>query len=457
MNEPSVAVVIVNWNKKNCVLDLLNDLKSIEYTNHKVFLVDNASSDGSVEAVQESFPEVNILPQEENLGGTGGFNLGMKHVLDASGFDYIWLLDNDVKVDRSALARLVTALEDRLDAGIVGSLILNSANPSLVVAAGGFLNLSTVQPEDCEQNYIYVKGEELREVDYVPSCSLLVRTNLVQSLGIWDENIFVNWDDIEWCIRFKNAGHKVLVHRGSIVYHSAFFEKAFNPIVIYYQQRNRLYYALRYLPKMYRFKGLFHVLFSHFLQGKQSEVMGDGLYSEIINQVLRDVKEKRLGTYKGAEFKPIRKIGLTPWNVFKKKAKKRDFVILPYVKAEDFPNWISSLNAALPKNKIIFSMDEDRAKCFMGTDKKNLYASGKGKLKRISITLGKIAITSREPRKEEGLFPLRIIPFKDGVEVYTGNKAIWFYLLIRSYIKAEIETRKLLKNNPYKEQGLSLT
>ena len=360
---------------------------------------------GQTQAVQDNYPDVNLLVQDENIGGTGGFNLGMKHVLDTGGYDYIWLLDNDVKVDNLALSKLVAALEDRPDAGIAGSLILNSANPKLIVAAGGFLNLSTVQPEDCEQNFVYSKGEEIREVDYVPSCSLLVRVNLVQSLGFWDENIFVNWDDIEWCIRFRNKGHKVLIHKGSIVYHSAFFEKPFSPMVIYYQQRNRLYYALRYLPEEKRFEGLFYVLFSHFLQGMQSKSLGDGLYFEIISQVLTDVKENRLGTYKGKGFKPLRKIGLTPWNELKKIAKKREFVLLPVVKAEDFPNWIPSLNSALPKNKIIFSMDENRARCFMGTDAKNLSAIGKGKLKRIFITFGKIAITSRSLERKKAYSP----------------------------------------------------
>lgn len=100
--EPKVLVISVTFNKKEYIANLLNSLKNIQYSNFDV-VVDNASSDGTVEFVRENFPEVTLIANAENTGGSGGFNAGISYAFKQHGYDYYWLLDNDVEVSPDAL------------------------------------------------------------------------------------------------------------------------------------------------------------------------------------------------------------------------------------------------------------------------------------------------------------------------------------------------------------------
>ena len=90
---PKVAIVIVTWNKKSYVMGLLQSLRDIDYDNHDIIVVDNASTDDTCRAIREQFPQVNLIVNSENLGGTGGFNTGLRYVLRKGGYKYTWLLD----------------------------------------------------------------------------------------------------------------------------------------------------------------------------------------------------------------------------------------------------------------------------------------------------------------------------------------------------------------------------
>ncbi|MFA5719308.1 MAG: glycosyltransferase, partial [Desulfobulbaceae bacterium] len=122
---PTVLVIIVTWNKKAYVVDLLQSLQRLSYPAERldVVVVDNASSDGTAEVLNRDFPGVHVIENSENLGGTGGFNTGLRYAFaqPEGKYDYLWLLDNDVQVHRNALTELVTLLESEQDAAVAGS------------------------------------------------------------------------------------------------------------------------------------------------------------------------------------------------------------------------------------------------------------------------------------------------------------------------------------------------
>jgi GT2 family glycosyltransferase len=97
---PSILMIIVTWNRKDYVLDLLNSLRNLDYPSSSIetVVVDNASQDGTVEAIREQFPQVHLICNPENIGGTGGFNTGLKWAFEQpeGKYQYLWLLDNDV-------------------------------------------------------------------------------------------------------------------------------------------------------------------------------------------------------------------------------------------------------------------------------------------------------------------------------------------------------------------------
>lgn len=244
---PSVSVVIVTWNKRQYVLNLLTSLAGIEKgacTLH-ITVVDNASTDDTVTAITERFPDVHVIRNSENLGGTGGFNTGLAHILQQGGFDYCWLLDNDVEVDRQALVELVHVLESDPTIGVVGSQVRQLDNRDVINETGGLvvpevyglvLLNHRVRVEDFEQTPI---AQELIPADYCAASSLLVRPEVLERVGLW-KDLFIHFDDVEWCLRVREAGFRVVCNPRSVVWHLSADGK---PItwILYYDVRNYLY------------------------------------------------------------------------------------------------------------------------------------------------------------------------------------------------------------------------
>lgn len=251
---PHVAAIIVTWNKKEFVTRLLEQLRTIKYPRDKlsVTVVDNNSSDGTVDVVSSSFPWVRLIQNPSNLGGTGGFNCGMKRVLEEQPQSkYLWLLDNDVLVDRNALSSLVAVLEQHTDAAICGSRIMDVDNTDELIEVGAFIDRKMgIIRRNMPVNETVGDSGAIFEVDYVAACSLLARIDDVKQVGLWHDHFFIYWDDMEWGARFNSFGYKVLAANASIVYHPSWAGRIADSSAIwrsYYRTRNSLWFYNNYL------------------------------------------------------------------------------------------------------------------------------------------------------------------------------------------------------------------
>ena len=111
-----VSVAILNWNRKDNTLDCLKHVYDLTYPLYQVIVVDNASTDGSVEAVREEYPEAIVVAKERNYGCSEGKNIGIRKASEANP-DAIYYMDNDIVVDKDSLAELVKVLEKNPEAG----------------------------------------------------------------------------------------------------------------------------------------------------------------------------------------------------------------------------------------------------------------------------------------------------------------------------------------------------
>ena len=311
MSNPKVAIVIVNWNKKDFILNLLKSLEELNYDNYEIIVVDNASTDGSAEAIREAFPYVTLIINKENLGGTGGFNTGMRYAIENKDCKYIWLLDNDAEIEKDTLVALVNTMETDEQIGIAGSRLV-CKDTKITLECGAYVNRNSIGVTPCFRNLKMIPSSKLVEADYVAACSALVRTKALSTVGLMDERFFLHWDDMDWGLTFKNKGYKVVAVPNSVVYHPSFTEIDRGLIThLYYDVRNPLLtYAKQFKgislmkPSYNYFRYFFEGTIFLYLSGDKGKVL-------ILVNALKDFFKERWGSF-------------SRWHTFKKVVKKDD-------------------------------------------------------------------------------------------------------------------------------------
>lgn len=249
-------VVIVNWNGKKDTLECLGSLKNVS-----IIVVDNASFDGSVEAIRKQFPKVEIIQNSENLGFTGGNNVGIKNALN-DGADFVWLLNNDTTVDKNALMSLINVFDDA-SVGVAGSKIYFSADRefhkdrykkselgNVLWYAGGLIDWQNMYASHRGVDEVdHGQYDQLEETPFITGCSMMVKKEVFEKIGFLDEKFFAYLEDLDFCLRAKSAGYKLLYVPRSIVWHkNASASGVGSDTHQYYMTRNRLLVGMRYAP-----------------------------------------------------------------------------------------------------------------------------------------------------------------------------------------------------------------
>jgi hypothetical protein len=188
-------------------------LEELDYKEYELLVIDNHSTNDSVERLREFSPNVKIIPLQKNLGFAGGCNVGIRYAL-ARGARYIWLLNNDTKVDSSALRAMVAIAENDSRVGAVGSIIYDMHHPQRIQAwGGGRISLWFGRSSHC------TKETSVAEISYLTGASLLLRGEALEHVGLLDETFFMYWEDADLCLRLRKAGWKLAVATESRVWH----------------------------------------------------------------------------------------------------------------------------------------------------------------------------------------------------------------------------------------------
>jgi GT2 family glycosyltransferase len=218
---PDAGVVVVTYNALPWVERALESVRAEE-----TVVVDNGSSDGTVDVVRELFPGAKLIEQE-NLGLAAGWNAG---IAVASG-RYFLILNADAWMTEGSLARLVRFADTRPDAAVIGPRLLNVDGtlqrsvrgvPTLWRLATEYFFLRKLAPKSQALNAFYAGGfphDEEREVEVVMGACMLVRREAVEQVGPLDEAFFLFSEETDWCQRFRDAGWKVLFFPGAECVH----------------------------------------------------------------------------------------------------------------------------------------------------------------------------------------------------------------------------------------------
>ena len=306
---PAVAIIVLNWNNWKDTIECLESLLRIDYPNYQILTVDNGSTDGSVEKIKawaegaqevevdpqsrlyylshppvrkpvryiecsRTMPDEGALPGKEsflyerssvgvghsmiiiqtgcNLGFAGGNNVGMKYALAKDDFEYIWLLNNDTVVDKRALTEMVKLGESAKEAGILGSKLLYYDDPGTIQALGGakvnkwmgtLRQIGWLEMDDGQR-------EKIEEPDSITGASMLIRKEVISSIGPMDERYFLYCEETDWCLRAKEDGWRLMYCPQSTVWHKEGGTAGRkSKTAEYYSARNTLILWKKFFPK----------------------------------------------------------------------------------------------------------------------------------------------------------------------------------------------------------------
>lgn len=248
MAEPKVVAIVLNWNASEVTEEGVRSLLSSDYEGLEILLVDNGSTDGSVQRLRKVFPQLELIVNGSNLGFAGGNNVGLRRALEKSP-DYVLLFNNDAEADRAMVASLVRAAEERPDAGILVPRIYFHAERDRLWSAGAYLR----DPWD-----LGLRGSRRRddgsydercEVDWATGCIMLVRRRVVEAVGPMDDAYFLQFEDLDWCVRAQKAGWKVVYEPTARAWHKVSLSVGGlgNVPYYYYFTRNQFRFIERHI------------------------------------------------------------------------------------------------------------------------------------------------------------------------------------------------------------------
>ena len=215
---PQVSVVILNWNGKDYLRSCLSSFRSVTQPSYEIIVVDNASTDGSVEMVRSLFPHVRLIAKKRNTGFAGGNNFGWK----AAKGKYVLFLNNDTVVTPDFLTILVIRAQKNLRVGCLQPEMRVMTDKKLLDAAGSYLT-----PTGFLFHYGYRKPHSLpqyktaREIFSAKGACMLIPQKVLQKVGGFDEDFFICFEETDLCHRIWLAGYSVVYDPAAFIYHVA--------------------------------------------------------------------------------------------------------------------------------------------------------------------------------------------------------------------------------------------
>jgi GT2 family glycosyltransferase len=271
---PRVLVILLNWNHANDTIECLESLSYLRYPSFTTMVCDNGSTEGGLDVVEtwakarsldyQSLdrtsaeqgggpdarePGLILVQTGANLGFAGGNNVAIRYALARTGYDCVWLLNNDTTVDPNALVHMTSAMALDPTLGAVGSTIYRYDRPTRMENLGGgpFNRWFGIDwPYPPKRRFV----SDILAVEHLLGASMLVRLATIREVGLMDERYFLYREETDWCLRMRAAGWGLSSALRSTVWHkigaSVNHKSAIHD---YYSTRNMLFLVQRFYPK----------------------------------------------------------------------------------------------------------------------------------------------------------------------------------------------------------------
>ena len=254
-NKDKVAIVIVNWNTYKLTRSCIVSLNKCVHKNFEIFLVDNNSSDYSVEKLKKEFKDLHFILNNENTGFCKANNQAIKKILSKNKFNFIMLLNSDTEVSPFFIKPLIDTFKSNEKIGAVQPLILNWSDKSTIWKYEGDINRTFGITSHRNKNKIFSDEKMKSYTDWASGCCVFTTPSIFKEVGLFDEIFFAYYEDVDWSIRLKKHNYLIALSKLSEVYHhesgsSKFLKKQnegyLSPKSHYYNFRNHIIFLRKH-------------------------------------------------------------------------------------------------------------------------------------------------------------------------------------------------------------------
>ena len=218
MITPKVHILILNWNGKDILYDCINSIFNSDYRNYEVTIIDNGSTDNSINKVKTDFEKLNFILIKDNLGYSKGYNYAFNK-LKKSIDDYYFLLNNDTIIKKNTISNLINAISIFGKNNIYGPKILNNLDESIWYGGGRISNITKLASHIALNKKNIVTEMKSQKTDFVSGCAMLVPKKIIDTIGGFNELYNFYYEDVDLCLKAKNQGSLCFFISDSIVIH----------------------------------------------------------------------------------------------------------------------------------------------------------------------------------------------------------------------------------------------
>ncbi len=236
MTTPKVSIIILNWNRLKDTSECLLSLRELDYPAYDIIVVDNASSDGSADELERSFPYITLIRNAKNLGFAEGNNAGIARAF-ANGAEYVWLLNNDTVVEKSTLSELMRTMRSDPRMGMVSPVIYDHSDRSKIQFCGSIADKRRFILEPLKT--IEKLGAANTKDMVLWATALLVGKDVINKVGGLDNKFFAYFEDIDLSLRAAESGYRLAVSVTAKVYHKNEYTVPGSQPLHYYFYRGR--------------------------------------------------------------------------------------------------------------------------------------------------------------------------------------------------------------------------
>lgn len=302
-DNPKIAIVILNWNGYEDTSECIISLHKITYDNYQIIVVDNGSEAEEFNKLKYNFPQIKVLRSDVNLGFTGGNNLGIKYSLEEK-TDFILLLNNDTVVEPNFIQPLLEVFELEKNAGIAAPQINYFYEPKKIWTEGGKISRVRGSGFAYSDRIENIVKPDYKSVTFVSGCCMLIKKEVFEKVGVFDDNFFLYVEDADLCYRTTHAGYKIIINHHSKIFHkvSNSTKETLSLLPLYYVTRNRLYFSKKNFPKFFILT-LLYIIFSMLIKSIYWILNNNSKNILMIMKGFKDFFSKRMGKSNLLSFK----------------------------------------------------------------------------------------------------------------------------------------------------------